>query len=163
TLSFAPDGTQIAGHASSLFQSLNAKQPPDVWQCEVLQAFQTWAVQANINIGLVSDGGQAFGISGPAQHDPRFGDIRVGAQAMSAESLAVSVPNDPTLSSTWGGDVLLNSFEKFDSGGVDLYSVMLHEAGHVFGLPDSPAHNPPLYSQYSNAQQLTADDIAALQ
>src|SRR5262249_47074142 len=94
TLSFAPDGTQIAGHASSLFQSLNAKQPADVWQREVLQAFQTWAVQANINVGMVSDGGQAFGISGPAQHDPRFGDIRVGAQAMSAESLSISVPND---------------------------------------------------------------------
>src|SRR5262249_30697856 len=64
TLSFAPDGTSIAGHTSSLIQTLNAQQPAAVWQQEILQAFQTWAVQANINIGLVNDGGQAFGIAG---------------------------------------------------------------------------------------------------
>ena len=82
TLSFAPDGTSIAAHTSSLFQTLGAQQPTAIWEREILQAFQTWAVQANINIGLVNDGGDAFGTAGPPQHDPRFGDIRVGAQAM---------------------------------------------------------------------------------
>src|SRR6516165_1749164 len=96
TLSFAPDGTTIAGHTSSVFRTLNAQQPSAAWQHEILQAFQTWAVQANINIGLVTDGGQAFGTSGPPQHDPRFGDIRVGAQAMAPDQLSISVPNDPT-------------------------------------------------------------------
>jgi hypothetical protein len=163
TLSFAPDGTSIAAHTSSLFQTLNAQQPTAVWQREILQAFQTWAVEANINIGLVSDGGQAFGVSGPSQGDPRFGDIRVGAQAMSPESLSISVPNDPTLSSTWTGDVLLNSNENFGSHGLDLTSVMLHEAGHVFGLGDSTDPESPLYDQYSDNQQLTAGDINALQ
>jgi hypothetical protein len=163
TLSFAPDGTAIAGHTSSLFHVLSAQQPTAVWQREILQAFQTWAVDANINIGLVSDGGQAFGVAGPSQHDPRFGDIRIGAQAMSAESLSISVPNDPTLSSTWGGDVLINSNENFGSHGLDLYSVLLHEAGHVFGLADSTDPNSPMYSQYGGAQQPTATDIAALQ
>src|SRR6516225_8271029 len=115
TLSFAPDGTSIAGHTSSLFQTLNAQQPAAVWQQEILQAFQTWAVQANINIGLVNDGGQAFGIAGPSQHDSRFGDIRIGAQPMSPDAMSVSVPNDPTLSSTWTGDVLINSNERFGS------------------------------------------------
>jgi hypothetical protein len=109
TLSFAPDGAAIAAHSSSLFQTLNSQQPTATWQREILQAFQTWAVQANINVGLVSDGGEAFGTAGPAQHDPRFGDIRLGAQSMSSDALSISVPNDPTLSSTWGGDVLINS------------------------------------------------------
>jgi hypothetical protein len=163
TLSFAPDGTAIAGHTSTLFQSLSAQQPAAAWQREILQAFQTWAVQSNINIGLVSDGGEAFGVAGPAQHDPRFGDIRVGAQPMAPESLSISVPNDPTLSSTWGGDVLINSNDSFGSHGLDLYSVVLHEAGHVFGLPDSTDPNSPMYSQYGGASQLTANDIAALQ
>jgi hypothetical protein len=163
TLSFAPDGTPIAGHTSSLFQSLNAQQPTAVWQREVLQAFQTWAVQANINIGLVNDGGEAFGIAGPSQHDSRFGDIRVGAQPMSPDALSISVPNDPTLSSTWGGDVLVNSNDNFGSGGLDLYSVVMHEAGHVFGLPDSTDPNSPMDSQYSGAQQPTANDIRGLQ
>src|SRR6516165_10806930 len=105
SLSFAPDGTAIAAHTSSLFQALNAQQSTATWQKEILQAFQTWAVQANINIGLVSDGGEAFGTPGPAQHDLRFGDIRIGAQAMAPDQLSISVPNDPTLSSSWGGDV----------------------------------------------------------
>ncbi len=163
TLSFAPDGTAIAAHNSSLFQTLDAGQPTAIWQKEILQAFQTWAVEANINIGLVSDGGEAFGTAGPAQHDPRFGDIRIGAQSMSSGQLSISVPNDPTLSSSWGGDVLVNSNEQFGSGGLDLYAVMLHEAGHVFGLGDSTISGSPLYGQYQDIQQLTSADIAALQ
>jgi hypothetical protein len=163
TLSFAPDGTAIAAHTSSLFQMLNSQQLTAAWQREILQAFQTWAVEANINIGLVGDGGEAFGTPGPAQHDPRFGDIRIGAQSMSPGQLSISVPNDPTLSSTWGGDVLINSNDNFGSGGLDLYSVMLHEAGHVFGLGDSKDPGSPMYDQYQDNQQLTSDDISALQ
>src|SRR5215469_15470605 len=163
TLSFAPDGTAIAAHTSSLFQTLGAQQPTAVWQKEILQAFQTWAVQANINIGLVGDGGQAFGTAGPSQHDSQFGDIRVGAQAMSSDALSISVPNDPTLSSSWGGDVLINSNDNFGSGGLDLYSVLLHEAGHVFGIGDSTDSTSPMYDQYQDNQQLTSADIAALQ
>ena len=78
TLSFAPDGTSVAGQPSALFKTLDAQQPTAVWQQEILQAFQTWAVQANINIGVVTDGGQPFGAPGPTQHDSQFGDIRVG-------------------------------------------------------------------------------------
>src|SRR3954471_3493950 len=84
TLSFAPDGTAIAGHTSSLFQTLNAQERTADWQRQILLAFQTWAVNANINIGLVNDGGQAFGTAGNSQHDPRFGDIRIGAQKMAS-------------------------------------------------------------------------------
>ncbi len=163
TLSFAPDGTAIAGQSSSLFQTLNSQQSTADWEREILQAFQTWAVQANINIGLVSDGGEAFGTSGPAQHDPQFGDIRIGAESLSSNALSISVPNDPTLSSTWGGDVLINSNDNFGSGGFNLYSVMLHEAGHVFGLSDSTDPASPLYGQYQDNQQLTSGDIADLQ
>src|ERR1700752_672559 len=61
TLSFVPDGTPIAGHTSSLFQTLGAVGSSNVWQTEILRAFQTWAVNANINLGLVPDGGQALG------------------------------------------------------------------------------------------------------
>ncbi|HEX3450878.1 MAG TPA: matrixin family metalloprotease [Isosphaeraceae bacterium] len=163
TLSFAPDGTSIAGQSSSLFQTLNAEQATSAWQQEILEAFQTWAVHANINIGLVSDGGQPFGVSGLSQHDPRFGDIRVGAQPMASDAMSISVPNDPALTSSWTGDVLLNSNDSFGGNGADLYSVLLHEAGHVFGIGDSTDPNSPMYSQYLDNTQLTANDISAFQ
>jgi hypothetical protein len=161
TLSFVPDGTPIAGHTSSLFQMLDALEPPAVWQGEILRAFQTWAVNANVNIGLVADGGQPLGVAGASQHDPRFGDIRVGAQSMAADALSVSVPNDPAISSTLTGDVLINTSDNF--GKLDLFSVMLHEAGHVFGIGDSTDPNSPMYSQYVGTSQLTAGDVVALQ
>jgi hypothetical protein len=163
TLSFAPDGTAIAGHTSSLFQAMDAQEPTAAWQRAVLQAFQTWAVNANINIGLVADSGDPFGVAGQAQHDPRFGDIRVGAQPMAPDALSVSVPNDPTLSSTWTGDVLINSNDQFGGNNLDVVSVLLHEAGHVFGIGDSTDPNSPMYSQYTGAQNLTSQDIKNLQ
>jgi hypothetical protein len=161
TLSFVPDGTPIAGHTSSLFQMLNAVEPSSVWEREILRAFQTWAVNANINIGVVADGGQPLGVAGATQHDPRFGDIRVGAQLMSASALSISVPNDPALSSTLSGDVLINTSDNF--GQMDLFSVLLHEAGHVFGIGDSQDPNSPMYSQYLGNSSLTSADISTLQ
>ena len=46
-----------------------------------LRAFQTWAVQGNINISMSPDGGQALGSDGPTQGDARFGDIRLAADS----------------------------------------------------------------------------------
>ena len=77
SLSFEPDGTSVNGTGSNLFSSLNAAMPTASWQNQILQAFQTWAVQTNLNIGLVSDGGQANGVAGGPTGDPRFGDIRI--------------------------------------------------------------------------------------
>jgi hypothetical protein len=160
TLSFVPDGTPIAGHVSSLFQTLGALAPSATWQREILRAFQTWAVNANINIGLVPDGGQALGVAGGTQHDPRFGDVRIGAQLMAADALSISVPNDPAVSSTLSGDVLVNTADNF--GKLDLFSVLLHEAGHVFGIGDSADPNSPMNSRYRGNSKLTPADVAAL-
>jgi len=87
TVSFVPDGTLIApsrvapdntvldGPRSQLFATLDAPATAG-WQGEILRALQTWAVQANINVGLVDDDGSPLGTVGALQHDPRFGDIR---------------------------------------------------------------------------------------
>ena len=50
TISFAPDGTDVNGAKSQLFQELGGLGT-STWQSEVLRAFQTWAVHANVNIG----------------------------------------------------------------------------------------------------------------
>jgi Matrixin len=158
TLSFAPDGTAISHHQSTLFQTLNARFPTAVWQAAILQAFQTWAVYSNISIGVVPDDGEPFGVPGLAQGDPRFGDIRIGAIPMSPTAYSVSVPHDPFFAGTWAGDVLLNSALAFDP-----YAIALHEAGHVFGLADSTDPNSVMYSNFNQNTQLTSGDIAAIQ
>ena len=85
--------------------------PTAAWQLDVLRAFQSWAVLGNINIGLVSDDGEAPGQPGPLQGNPGFGDIRVGARPLSNDRLATSTPFD--LLNNWSGDVMLNSQAAF--------------------------------------------------
>jgi hypothetical protein len=164
TLSFVPDGTPIGGHVSTLFQTLNQQMPTAAWQRLIAHAVQTWADNANLSVGIVDDGGQAFGAPGQMQGDSRFGDIRIGAQPMAASAISVSVPHDPFLSGTWSGDVLLNSTYDFSSGKTDLYSVMLHELGHVFGLPDNNDPSSVMYTNYNRTRSgLSSADVAALQ
>src|SRR5207245_10011617 len=59
TLSFVPDGTGVGNLKSNLFQSLNANAATASWEEEILRAFQTWAANANINIGVGADGGRS--------------------------------------------------------------------------------------------------------
>jgi hypothetical protein len=164
TVSFAPDNTSANGSPSALFQTLNAQAPTTAaWQTEILRALQTWAVQANINIGIVSDGGQAIGISGSLQGDTRFGDIRVAAIPEGPSVLAITSPVD-SLAGTRSGDMLLNSGANLTiSGGplqYDLYSVALHEAGHALSLGDSLDMNSAMFSAYQGVRTgLSQGDI----
>src|SRR5262245_21114998 len=92
TLSFAPDGTNVGGAASNLvgtFGNANA------WQLTMLRAFQTWAVNANVNVRVVGDGGQAFGGDGSPQGDARFGDVRIGGLDLGADEYALASPYSP--------------------------------------------------------------------
>ena len=164
TISFAPDGTDIAGRPSDLFGALDATQPAADWQQQILRAFQAWAVVANINFAVVPDDGAPFGTPGPDQGDKRFGDIRIGALPLSPESVSISVPHDPFLSGTLSGDVLLNSRDTFGPGGDDLTAVLLHEVGHVLGLDESADPASVLFPSLDNAKtSLAPSDIRAVQ
>src|SRR5262245_19898916 len=167
TLSFAPDGTAVGDRSSNLLSVLNQAGTTAAWQREVLRAFQTWAVHANINIGLVADSGARFGTWGRPQGDARFGDIRLAGYGMSSEVIALSSPFETT-AGTWSGDLKLNTRTPFSLGGgagtVDLFTAFLHEAAHVLGLDHSEDAASAVYEHYLGPKGgLTAGDIASLQ
>jgi hypothetical protein len=166
TLSFAPDGTDVQGRSSSLFESLGQLGPD--WQREVLRAFQTWAAQTNINLSLSSDGtATPFGTPGPVQGGTAHGDIRIGAAKLGTDELAISTPFD--LFGGWAGTVLVNTMRDFQLGGspgdgFDLYTALLQEAGHIYGLGNSPRSESAMFTQYLGPRVgLDTTDVADIQ
>ena len=145
TISFAPNGTDIAGHENVLEDHFTSLGEASQWQDEIVRAFRTWGALANIGITVVDDSGDEFGATGPTQGDSRFGDIRVGAVPLSGEVIAISAPHTAVVSGTWAGDVLFNGDQAVDSL-TDLYAIALHEAGHVFGLTHSTDPLSPMFT-----------------
>ena len=161
-MSFAPDGTTVGTQTSDLYATLNALMPASNWQMEALRAWQTWAVNANVNIGIVPDSGAAFGSSGAPQGDSRFGDIRMAAYPMK-QALAIASPFEAALG-TWSGDIKLNNTATFGPNGYDLFTVFLHEAGHTLGLNLSDDPTSAMAANYSGVRTGISDtDKAALQ
>lgn len=147
TISFVPDGTQLGSGASDLFATLDAQMPRDVWQGEILRAFQTWASAADVDFAVVSDDGSPLGTSGLAQHDPRFGDIRIAGGHTSSGVIAFGVPYNPVAGGTWAGDVVFGDSANYTKSPTDLFSIALHEAGHVLGLDGSDDALSAMYDQ----------------
>ncbi len=159
TLSFADDGVDIGGSPNTLHDKFQA-WGETAWQNAVLRAVQTWAKEVSLDVGLVDETEPvAFGSPGPSHGDLRFGDIRVGARALANDVKAISVSQGSAISGTWSADVVFNSEAEFESLD-DLFSVSLHEAGHVFGLSHSEDVASPMHVHgVSNAVNLTPIDI----
>ncbi len=166
TYSFMPDGTNVAGMPSVLFQTLNAVAPTATWQNQIEQAATPWEANANLNLALVSDNGAPLGTNGNQQDDPRFGDIRIGAIPLPSGVLAETFLPPPSNGGTIAGDILFNSNVVFQiGGGLDLQTVAAHEFGHALGLGDiSTDYNAEMYYQYDGPKTaLSSDDIAGIQ
>lgn len=168
TVSFVPDGTSMPGGGTSqLFQTLDSQLgSASGWETSILKALQTWAATSNINIGVVADGGEPLGVAGPAQGDARFGDIRISAEPLPSDVVAITTPYSPG-NGTLSGDIILNSNDDFkpaDSGSYDLFTIALHEAGHVFGFADSTDPSNFMYNVYQGpVTGLASGAVPALQ
>ncbi|HEY1378659.1 MAG TPA: matrixin family metalloprotease, partial [Gemmataceae bacterium] len=165
TISFVPDGTSVDGVGSNLFASMPGNT--QAWQAEILRAVETWAQYANIDVSVVPDSGDPLGTPGATQGDPRFGDIRISAEPLSDNVLAITMPPG-YLGGTRVGDIIINSANQFKIGGdnakEDLYSVLLQEIGHALGIGNSGDPNSPMYEVYGGVRSgLTAGDIANIQ
>jgi hypothetical protein len=165
TLSFAPEGTPILGIGSSLGSVLNGLGANSA-KYEILRAFQSWASQTNLNVGIVGDDGSSYDATGALQHDPRYGDIRIAGRSLAGDIVALTSPSGPWSSNS--GDIIVNTDKPFSLGGsdgtYDLNTVFLQEAGHAFGVGNSPDPASVMYEVYSGARTgLTAGDVASVQ
>jgi hypothetical protein len=163
TLSFVPDGTLLAGQQSTLFTGLGTRFGSTAWQSAVLRAVETWTQAANINVGLVADSGLPLGTAGAIQHDSRFGDLRISGAPLGDSVLGTGEPFDP-MAGTWSGDIEFNTAQPFAPGGLDLYTVALHEVGHALGLGESSDPGSVMYEAYRGPRQgLSAGDVLQIQ
>jgi hypothetical protein len=165
TYSFMPDGTSIGGVPSVLFQTLNQNNSTSAWQQQIKEAASLWENSSNINLALVSDGGEPVGTSGNQQDDPRFGDIRIGAIPLGPGVLAETFLPPPANGGTDAGDIILNSSINWQiNNNYDVMTVMAHEFGHALGLGDSTVAGSVMYGTYSGIDQsLSSDDQAGIQ
>ena len=69
TLSFAPDGTDIAGEPSELHKTFDTVARRAEWTEAVLHAFQVWAQPTTANIGVVNEKYMATPIAEPLPID----------------------------------------------------------------------------------------------
>lgn len=161
TYSFMPDGTNIGGTGSVLFKTLNATYPTATWQQQFEQAAALWEGAANVNLALVSDGGEPVGSSGDQQDDPRFGDIRIGAIPLGSGVLAETFLPPPANGGTDAGDIIFNSSVNWQINSTyDIMTVAAHEFGHALGLGGSTDSTAVMYGTYNGIKQtLTTDDI----
>lgn len=180
TISFPSDQAKIGAYSNLARFTLDQVADRQQWQESALRAFQTWAVETNLNLGLTTDRGDHFGAIGLSQGDPRFGDIRIGAFPQQGV-LANALPYQ-TIAGTWSGDVLLNTRVNYflgdwqsdspidvpdpnDQGpAVELFSVLLHEAGNALGLPDVESAGSVMHASYEGPKgELTTLDVQAIQ
>ncbi|HQR05509.1 MAG TPA: matrixin family metalloprotease [Gemmatales bacterium] len=147
TISFVPDGTNVAGTPSALFQTLNALSSTSAWQNEILRAAGAWANVANINFGVVSDNGVPLGAATPIDGNASFGVIRIAAKPLANNVLAVGIPPNEFGAGTWAGDIIFNTNTNLAKQKTDLYTVFLHEIGHALGLPGSADPRSVMYQK----------------
>jgi hypothetical protein len=170
------DDPHIFGEVTTKFTELLAGDEITM----INDALGLWdSVSGFTSLGPVADGGGGFGAA--TSDGGQLGDIRIGAIAfndggqLGELSHAFQPGTQATFTgglSTILGDIHLDNRETWiddphaigTSGGIDLFTVLLHELGHALGLGHSSNPQSVMFETYSGAHRtLNTDDIAGIQ
>ncbi len=167
TYSFVPDGTNVAGAGSNLFQTLNARWSTAAWEAVFTEAAAIWEQVANVNLVQVSDNGTPVGGGPFEQGDPGMGDIRISglpSSVIGSGTLGYTLLPPPINGSSAAGDIIMNTSQPWQmNSDYDLLTVAIHEFGHALGLGESQIQTAAMYGTYTTIKQsLAPDDVAGI-
>ena len=142
-------------------QNVTEKVEANSAYAEVERAIREWTRFANITLTPTDRADAlrtvAIRFAGGAHGDEYAFD---GAGKTLAHTFYPAPPN----SEPSAGDLHLDADEDWQvGGGIDIFSVVLHEMGHALGLGHSTQPGAVMYPYYRVATGLAADDIAGIQ
>jgi hypothetical protein len=144
-----------------VFSQLTEKLPPAATQSEILRAFNQWSNVAQVTFvsGTNAQALRTVNIlfARGAHGDPFPFD---GPGGVLAHTFYPAPPNPEPIA----GDMHLDDDERWQIGAdTDVYTVVLHEAGHSLGLVHTDNPDDVMYPYYRLGKRLSTGDIAIVQ
>ncbi|HWE52282.1 MAG TPA: matrixin family metalloprotease, partial [Bryobacteraceae bacterium] len=148
-------------HLNYVLGDLTPKVPETTTASEILRALDAWSAVTNVTFQQGTDPAGARTVLikfASGSHGDQF------PFASNSGVLAHTFYPVPINAESIAGDMHLNADENWHAGGdVDIYSVVLHEAGHALGLGHTDNPGDVMYPYYRKGMVLSAHDIGAVQ